>query len=810
VNAVIDIFGDFETRGVKAPKDVGAVNYALHPRTLPLMFAYGTLKEQRQWVLPLPHAPTNVPTCPGDLVDLINNPAVRFHAHNAAFELAIWNLICVARWGWPRIPLERWCCTAAKCRSAGQPGGLDKAGKRLKLDSEFTKDARGKELIELLSVPTKTQTQYWKVAKGPDGKSIKDPNDPKGRRVVKYKNPLSRQYLEEVGIETFELTTDDGNVFSYFFNEDPELMEEYRSYNLQDIIAEAKVDKTLPAMTEMNRETWLLDRKINNRGIPIDLDLCRGAMEVYAVESVAYDEELKELTKSEEHPKGYIDKPTQSKRIVTWLNEFLDWKSMYPSKPSPKTGKIGDGSLAQPIIPDFIAIYKDRPHAWGELPWCVPDDVVPYIMPKILRVLDIRDIAGGTAVSKYNGAINWQNGDHRAREQLLVFGASTARWTGKGIQPHNMIRKATLDDTFIEAVTSGSHSLVESMGQLEALDDEDGKPMSVIDVLKGCARGLIMAPDGKKLVVSDFAGIESRVLNWLCGNEYKLDLFRRKEDTYIHAAVPIYFNAPPGTVEYNEAFESITEWSDKKQKRLILKTHKDKRQIGKGCELGLGYGMGASTFRVNAIKAGNEMTEAFAADVVQKWRAASPEIPDFWYGLEKACKAVILNERERQKCKSNPPKALVKEVCKIKVGWHPRGYLCLKLPSGRFLYYYGATLAKDRAPNAMDDSRKIFYWDQTKTGHAANRGKISTYSGKLVENVVQAVARDLLDYAMKLIDRAGLKLIFHVHDEAVVEAAEDDDDQAFDIVHAAMETLPPWAEGLPLEAESYQARRYTK
>lgn len=558
-------------------------------------------------------------------------------------------------------------------------------------------------------------------------------------RIAYEVNPKSIQYLQEQGVETFDLTNKKGKTYTYYFNEDPKLMKEFQAYNRQDIVAEREVHKRLPKSHELERPLWLVDLEVNRRGIPVDLDLCRGAVKVYESEVQNAYRRIEEVTG------GEITKTTQVQRINKWVNERVNF---------------GD-SLADEKITDWLAL---NPHA----------------PPEVREVLELRQLAGGTAVGKYKAALTFAQDDERCRDQLLYYGATTTgRWSGKGLQPHNFKREKTLDETFIDAIKTGNHATVEAIG---AIDNK-----TVFDVLKGCLRGIICAPKGKKLLFSDFAGIESRVLNWVCKNEIKLDLFRRGQDAYIHTALDVY----------NVTYDEIADFNHQKGKWVIEDDHSEKRQIGKACELGLGYGMGWGTFQVNAAQAGSLLTEDFARQVVATWRDANPEIPEFWWRIEKACKFVIWNKKK------------VANVNGLRVFWDPRGYLAIQLPSGRCLRYYNAQVHRNRAPDATDDREQIHYLDGGKFGHKANGLRISTYGGKLCENIVQAIARDLLVYSMLLIHKAGIPIIFHVHDEVVTEVDEDDSD-SFGIVHGAMETLPGWAEGLPLEAETQESRRFTK
>lgn len=742
---MIEIFLDFETRSESNARDIGASKYSKLPRTTALMLAYGRRGDRRQWLLDLEAIRSGfTPPCPDDLVHFIAHDEYEFHAHNAAFEIYIWENVCVARWGWPSIPLSRWYCTAAKGCAANMPRALGNLCERIGITDG--KDSSGKALINRLSIPQKALTTKKIFYYDENGERVKEENE-KGRLVFKkVDNPRCEAFLSDHGVELFEGKDPKAK---YYFDEDPDAMAAFARYNLTDIEAEENCDRWLPKLDPIERKLWILDRKINMRGIPVDRELCEGAIKAYAVEVEKAHEEIAEVAYDEEVEAGkQVTKCSQRQRIVDWLNKRVNF---------------GD-SLSRDTVEEWLR-KKD-------------------LRPDVKRVLELRQIAGGTAVTKYQAALNFVELDCRCRDQLLYYGAATGRWTGKGLQPHNFARAKTPDETFIRAITTGDHELVEIFAEMQGV--------SVFQLIKSCVRGIIKAPKGRKFIVSDFAGIESRVLNWLAGNEGKLELFRNQEDTYIHAATDVF----------GVSFEEITEWSEAKGKFIIQKAHEQKRQVGKACELGLGYGMGANTWADGQAKAGQEVDPAFAEEVVGIWREKNWQVVELWKRLERACKDVIWKKNHKQR-----PVASIEG--KLRIFWKPvldgkgkrKGFLCIQLPSGRILYYYDAIVDKDTG--------QILYFDGGKTGRNENGGRIETYGGKLVENVVQAIARDLLVNSMFIIDEAGLDLVFHVHDETVTEVDEDDS-TAFDICHRAMETLPEWAAGLPLEAETTEGTRYSK
>jgi DNA polymerase len=326
---------------------------------------------------------------------------------------------------------------------------------------------------------------------------------------------------------------------------------------------------------------------------------------------------------------------------------------------------------------------------------------------------------------------------------------------------------------------------------------------SVMEVLSSCIRGAIIAPEGKKLVVSDLAGIENRVLAWLAGEAWLLQAFR---DFDAGAGPDLYKMA------YAKSFgvkpENVT---------------KDQRQTGKVLTLGLGYAGGAGAFitfaaaynldleqlAVDAQKALPSALVAEAEDFYdwvlkekrpthglsrqafvtcdtfkRAWREAHPHIVSFWYALEDGVRSAI----------QNPKKVFEVRDLKIqRIG----NWLCIRLPSGRRLCY----------PSPSIEADKISYMGVNQ--YTRKWSRITTYSGKLAENVTQAVARDILAANMPLIEDAGYEITATVHDEVITETPNTDE---YSPAHLAqlLAANPPWAQDLPLAAAGFETTRYKK
>jgi DNA polymerase len=284
---------------------------------------------------------------------------------------------------------------------------------------------------------------------------------------------------------------------------------------------------------------------------------------------------------------------------------------------------------------------------------------------------------------------------------------------------------------------------------------------SVPDVLSQLIRTAFVAKPGHTFLVSDYAAIEARVIAYLAGEKWRMDVFAQGGDIYCSSAsqmfkVPVVKHGVNGHL----------------------------RQKGKVAELACGYGGGVSALKAfGADKMG--LTESEMQDIVTQWRAASPTIPAFWRSAENVAKKAL----------ENPGRTFKLPHCDVAYYKDADGLRC-RLPSGRVLTYWGARL---------DDNGKICFMGQNQTTRKWE--KTDTWGGKLVENIVQAVARDCLAVAMVRLDKAGYKIVFHVHDEVVIEAPDGSRWQdAADIMGEPID----WAPGLLLRGDGYETKFYMK
>jgi DNA polymerase bacteriophage-type len=378
--------------------------------------------------------------------------------------------------------------------------------------------------------------------------------------------------------------------------------------------------------------------------------------------------------------------------------------------------------------------------------------------PKAREILELRKNGSLTSVKKYKKIIAWTSADRNLRHLFMYYGAGTGRWTGKGPQLHNLPRGTYKGDKE-EAI-----STIKS-GDIEALHSlADAEELSPMDIISSCIRETFCAPEGKTFVCGDFSGIEVRVLAWLAGQEDLLELLRSGGDPYIDMASSIY------GVEYDEVTS-------------------DQRSVGKMAVLGLGYGMGAEKFVDQCGKQGIMIDLEFAREIVRTYREKYSDVKSLWNRLEIGMTTCIRSGQA--------------QVGPITMCLDDRKNIIMILPSGRPLYYIDCSMERGRFGKYQPAHYKVDSYTQ-------QWAKRETYGGMLTENVVQAIARDILAQGMLRLHRVGHTPVLHVHDEAVLLV---DESKAVEIEKAftnAMLTRETWSEGIPLGVETWIGRRYHK
>lgn len=490
---------------------------------------------------------------------------------------------------------------------------------------------------------------------------------------------------------------------------DPEKWQEFINYNAQDVRVEIEICKYLERfdpMPAIEWAYWAQDQQINRRGVYIDREFIEAAIAANEKFLKEVFDEMVELTGN--------DNPNSLAQLKSWLKSKLGYEV---------------GSLAKDQLGDLLA-----------------SDSIP---PVVARVLELRQLSSKTSVSKYATMLAYAGDDDRIRGLLQFYGANrTGRFSGRGVQVQNL--KRTLSnglETAKEAIRLGVADLL--------YDD-------VPDVISKLVRTALIAPEGKSFAVSDFAAIEARVLAWIAGEDWVIEVFNTHGKLY-EATASKMFNVP---------LEMIKKGSDLRSK-------------GKVASLALGYQGGAGALvQMGALRQGLEENELPA--IVKSWRSANPSIVKFWRECEQAAKHVITKKTSY---------LLRKKYTSLKFHYE-KGYLFITLPSGRRLSYYGAAV----------EGNKLTYWgiDQTKKIWV----KGDTYGGSLVENITQAIARDCLVDSMYRMRH--LAIIMHIHDEIVVEADEDKVADTLVEMEKIMCVSPAWAAALPLEGDGYTSKYYKK
>ncbi|MCK1996824.1 DNA polymerase [Psychrobacillus psychrodurans] len=496
---------------------------------------------------------------------------------------------------------------------------------------------------------------------------------------------------------------------------DLEKWQQFVDYCVRDVEVEMAIRKRIEPLLDIGSQNdqfeqklWALDQRIVDRGVLIDRELATNAVKVYQEYAETLLNRAKELTG--------LSNPNSTAQLGKWLAS-QDFKLPNLQKDT------------------IVEALKDKTNMSDE----------------IYEVLRIRQELSMSSVKKYMAMLAAICGDDRVRGILQFYGAGrTGRWAGRIIQPQNLPRAFLPDyDVAREALRTGDTDWFEML--------YDNVPYALAAMI----RTMIIPPPGKVLAVSDFSAIEARVIAWLAGEKWRIEVFKTHGKIY-EASASQMFGIPIDQVD------------------------KELRQRGKVAELALGYQGGAGALiQMGALEKG--LTEEELPGIVSAWRKASPRIKQLWYDCENAAIEAI------------DSKTLVKLHTGVSF-YYSHSSLFIKLPSGRKLVYANARLEKHKTYDKMS----IVYEGMNDTKQWT---KLHTYGGKLVENIVQAIARDCLAESMIRLDEAGYtETVMHVHDEVVIEAEAD---SIADIENIMGQPID-WAPGLPLEADGFETIYYKK
>lgn len=502
---------------------------------------------------------------------------------------------------------------------------------------------------------------------------------------------------------------------------DPARWELFKEYNRQDVVTEMEIEQRLSLITvpDWLQKQWETDLLINARGVAVDMNMVNGALEMGATVR-------ERLTREAVRISG-LNNPNSVQQLSSWLEQ--------------ETGaEVTD--LRKDTVAKMIA----------------QDDK----SPEVQRMLEIRQELGKTSTKKYDAIEQAVCSDGRVRGLLQFYGANrTGRWAGRLVQVQNLPR------TYTQPL-----DLARDLVKQRKIDNLRIIYGSVPDTLSQLIRTAFVASEGNVLIDADFSAIEARVISWLAGEQWRLDVFKTHGKIY-EASASQMFGVPIDRIKKGNPEYAL-------------------RQKGKVAELALGYQGGAGALiNMGALDMG--IPEDDLPDIVQRWRDTNRRICDLWYKMNSAAVEAISTGRS-----VGVGRLLVS--CEYDAV-HNANYLTVLLPSGRKLFYNSPQIGENRWGGLS-----ITYMGMDQTTKKWKR--IETYGGKLVENCVQAVARDCLAQAIERLEAAGLPVVFHIHDEVVIDCPEDT--ATLDDVVSIMSSPIPWAPGLPLNADGWIGKFFKK
>lgn len=509
----------------------------------------------------------------------------------------------------------------------------------------------------------------------------------------------------------------DGTIVRHLPSDAPDRWEVFVKYNIRDVEVEQAILKIVRRLepADFDEELYTVDQLINDRGVMIDRQLVDNA--------ARFDEEYKQHLLAEAQELSGMDNPNSPSQIKEYLQKV--------------TGQVFQ-SLNKKSLDDI-------------------EDSLKY-WPKARKVLALRREMGKTSNKKYCAMQQCVCSDGRIHGLLQFCGAArTGRWAGRLVQVQNLPQNHLQDLDY-------ARNLVKA-GDLEDFELNYGNPTQVLSEL---IRTAFIAKPGCTFHVCDFSAIEARVIAWLAGETWVLDVFRKGGDIYCATASQM-FGVP---VEKHGANAEL-------------------RQKGKIAVLALGYGGGVSALEaMGGSRMGLSQQEE--KDIMLRWREANPKIVKLWKVIELAAiralqtgETITINRG-------------------IEVGRH-WGCLTIKLPSGRTICYPRASIGVERNDGWRGDHPIIEYEGLNQI--TKKWEKIRTYGGKLTENVVQSIARDILGIVILRAYRESLNIVFHIHDEIIVEAEAD---QTLKDVEKLFSEPISWCTDLPLKGAGYSTPYYLK
>lgn len=654
------MFIDLETRSDADITKTGVYRYADSPCFDILLFAVS-----------IDDAPVQVydlaqnDIIPDNILHALADHNVMKHSFNASFER-----VCISVWlkrnypelfhgyGNPQdsvsdyLDPESWRCSMVASAYLGLPLTLAGVGAVLKLEQQ--KMTEGKALIRYFCVPYDTI-----------------------HGVPKFRSPADA----------------------------PDKWQIFKAYNKRDVETEMEIEAKISKfpVPQSVWEEYILDQKINDRGIQVDMPFVQNAIQIGNTVKKALTEKLSDITG--------LENPNSVQQMKNWLSESgLEMQSLGKKE-------VQEQLLTAPT--------------------------------HIREVLQLRQQTSKSSVKKYTAMQNAVCHDRRARGMFQFYGANrTGREAGRIIQLQNLPQNHLPD-------LEEARDLVLS-GDIDALDMlyED-----IPDTLSQLIRTAFIPKKGYQFIVADFSAIEARVIAWLAGETWRMESFARGEDIYCASASRI-FGVP--VVKHGE--------------------NGHLRQKGKVAELACGYGGSVGAMKAMGADALG-LSDAELKQIVTDWREASPHIVQLWWDVEAAAMKAV-----RQKTSAETHGIIFS---------YESGFLFVQLPGGRRLAYVKPRIGENRF-----GGESITYWG---VGTSKRWERLETYSGKLVENIIQGIARDLLFYSMKTL--SDCFIVGHIHDEIIIECTKD---TSLADICEQMSVTPKWADGLLLRADGYECNFYKK
>lgn len=514
---------------------------------------------------------------------------------------------------------------------------------------------------------------------------------------------------------------------------DPAKWALFKEYNGQDVVTEMEIERRLSAfpVPAFVQKQWETDLLMNARGVAADMEMVSGALVIGAT--------VKSQLMAEARQLSGLDNPNSIKQLAQWLTDATD----------------SDAEITS-VTKETVATMLKQPQP-----------------ANVQRMLEIRQELGKTSTKKYDALETCIADDGRVRGLLQFYGANrTGRWAGRLVQVQNLPRTYT-------------HPLPPARRLVKDRNIAGLRMIygSINDTLSQLIRTAFVATPGNVLIDADFSAIEARVISWLAGQEWRLEVFRTHGKIY-EASASQMFHVPIEKIKKGNPEYAL-------------------RQRGKVAELALGYQGGVSAMRrMDTGHNLDDLSDDEVKGIVDRWRETNSMIRDLWNIVDSAAVTVITNGGA-QTIRSKTTDAVITLACELDVITGTR-YMTILLPSGRKLYYPSPEIGVNRWGNPS-----VSYMGQNQTTKRWER--VETYGGKLVENIVQAIARDCLAIAIESLEAQGLHVVFHIHDEVVIDTpAWADNDTMLDTVTKIMTKPIPWAQALPLNADGWVDKFFKK